>query len=379
MIRIFLAWILISVFLVGAGMLQEKKQKETQKRHIDVVFAIDVSGSMERIITAAQKKIWAIVNELVSAKPTPELRVGLIAYRGEMENCYGGRGFKVWDLSSDLDKVYQILMKLKTGGGNRECVGRAIYEAVNSISWSKSKKDLKVLFILGNEPANQDSNKAKYGYKVTAPEAIKNDIMINTIYCGNYPGVNQGWREIARLADGAFAQIGIEGKVISINTPMDKELAELNARLTKTYIPYGAEAQKRMESLKKTDKHAAQLGKGVLAERALARAGKAYEGKAKRWDLVEASKDKDFKLEEIDEENLPEQMRKMNLKERKEYIQKMAKEREEIKKKILELSKKRQEYIRQQMKKMKLGGEFDRVIIQTLKKQAGKKGFRFEK
>jgi hypothetical protein len=48
---------------------------------IEVVFALDTTGSMGDLIAGAKQKIWAIADELASAKPTPELRIGLVAYR----------------------------------------------------------------------------------------------------------------------------------------------------------------------------------------------------------------------------------------------------------------------------------------------------------
>jgi hypothetical protein len=127
------------------------------------------------------------------------------------------------------------------------------------------------------------------------------------------------------------------------------------------------------------DKETEKLGQCVVAERACAKSGMAYQGKAGRWDLVEAMKDKDFKFEDVKKENLPEEMRKMNQEGQKTYIEKKAKEREDIKQNIIELSKKRDAYIQEEMKKLKpVGDAFDQVIIGTLRKQAEKKGFKFE-
>src|SRR5688500_8491485 len=50
------------------------------KPRIDVVFCIDCSGSMGGVIETAKQKVWAIVNETARAKPSPELRIGLIGY-----------------------------------------------------------------------------------------------------------------------------------------------------------------------------------------------------------------------------------------------------------------------------------------------------------
>lgn len=365
--------------LGGGKIAPSPANGEQAKSHIDLVIAIDVSGSMEQIIAAAQKKIWTIINQMASAKPSPALRIGLIAYRGENEECYGGKGFKVWDLSDDLDKVYQQLMGLKTDNGERECVGRAIYEAANSMNWEKSKGTLRVMFILGNEPANQDSDQQRYGYKVASTAAIKNDININTIYCAQSgEGATPEWKEIAQLADGSFAVIGLEGRIVEIPTPMDAKLVDLNTELNKTYLSYGRAGKEKAELQVEMDKAAGAVGGASnLAQRAQAKGGEGYNNE--KWDLVDAAKKKDFKLDDIKDEELPEELKKLSPEERKAFIDTKAKERKEVQEKIVELGKERDAYIKAELKKQKpQGDEFDQVILKTLQRQGEKKGFKFQ-
>ena len=386
--RMMLLLLLAGMLFLGNVLSAENnvadKNKDGKKKTIDLVFAIDVSGSMDHIITAAQKKVWAIVNQMASVKPMPSLRIGLIAYRGQNEECFGGTGFKCWDLSENLDLVYKQLMSLSTDGGATECVGRAIYEATNSMSWDKSKDGLKVLFVLGNEPANQDPDQEKYGYKKVASDAIKQNISINTVYCAQgAEGATPEWKEIAALSDGAFSTISLEGRVVEIATPMDKEIVLLNGKLNNTYMAYGARGRKSMELQQSMDSAANSVSgsaapAGGLAERAVAKSGNAY--RSGDWDLVDRSKDKDFKMEDVKDEELPDEMKKMSMEERKAYIEKKIKEREEVQKQIRELGEKREQYIKEEMKKQKLvGDEFDQVIMKTLREQAEKKGFEFEK
>jgi len=42
---------------------------------------LDTTGSMGGLIEGAKQKIWSIANEMISAQPTPELKLGLIGYR----------------------------------------------------------------------------------------------------------------------------------------------------------------------------------------------------------------------------------------------------------------------------------------------------------
>jgi hypothetical protein len=48
---------------------------------IEVVFVLDTTGSMGGLIQSAKEKIWSIASTMATAKPTPEIRMGLVAYR----------------------------------------------------------------------------------------------------------------------------------------------------------------------------------------------------------------------------------------------------------------------------------------------------------
>ena len=84
-----------------------------QTPKIDVVFVLDTTGSMGGLIKTAKEKIWAIASTMASAQPTPELRIGLVAYR-DRGDAYVTR---VVDLSDDLDSVYATLMDFQADGG----------------------------------------------------------------------------------------------------------------------------------------------------------------------------------------------------------------------------------------------------------------------
>src|SRR5262245_1049263 len=79
------------------------------KPHIEVVFVLDTTGSMDGLIDGAKQKIWSICNKIASGRPTPDLKVGLVAYR-DRGDAYVT---KVFDLSDDLDAVHSNLMGFK--------------------------------------------------------------------------------------------------------------------------------------------------------------------------------------------------------------------------------------------------------------------------
>ncbi len=52
-----------------------------QRPKVEVVFALDTTGSMGGLIAAAKEKIWSIATTLASSDPAPELRICLVSYR----------------------------------------------------------------------------------------------------------------------------------------------------------------------------------------------------------------------------------------------------------------------------------------------------------
>src|SRR5689334_14875022 len=69
---------------------------------VEVVFCLDTTGSMGGLIAGAKQKIWAICNQIAGGKPSPDLKVGLVAYRDRGDEYIT----KVFDLTEDLDAIH---------------------------------------------------------------------------------------------------------------------------------------------------------------------------------------------------------------------------------------------------------------------------------
>ena len=86
-------------------------------------------------------------------------------------------------------------------------------------------------------------------------------------------------------------------------------------------------------------------------------------------------------LEKVKDEELPEEMKGMNAEERKAYVEKKAEERKVIQAKIQEAAKKRADFITEKRKETAGSEEntLDAVMLKTVRDQAIKKEFKFEK
>src|SRR4051794_24266330 len=48
---------------------------------VELVFALDTTGSMSGLIDGAKRKIWSIAQFIAQGQPKPDVRIGLVAYR----------------------------------------------------------------------------------------------------------------------------------------------------------------------------------------------------------------------------------------------------------------------------------------------------------
>ena len=121
---------------------------------VELVFALDTTGSMSGLIDGAKRKIWSIAQFIAHGQPKPDVRIGLVAYR-DIGDAYVTR---FYDLSDDLDDVFEHLSSFEAGGGGDtpEHVSKALYDAIYKTSWTKDQSALKQIYLVGDAPPHTD-------------------------------------------------------------------------------------------------------------------------------------------------------------------------------------------------------------------------------
>jgi hypothetical protein len=348
------------------------QQATNGAKKVDLVIALDTSSSMDGLIDAARQKLWDVVNLLSHAKPTPVLRVGLISYGNDGYDSKKGWVRKDVELTTNLDDVYEKLFALRTNGGS-EYVARAVHDATGEMKWDQDQGTLKIIFVAGNEAANQDP---QITVERALGEAKQKGIFVNAIYCGGDGAFEaQGWRQVAALGSGKYAAID-QNRVVAIATPMDGELAKLSNELNKTYVGYGVVAKEKAANQASMDSAAGSSGAPVAASRAAAKASVLYRND--EWDLVDARAHGKKDIGRMKAEELPAPMRGMDEKQRAEFLDKKAKERSELQKRIADLSGKRDQFIQTERKKQAAGPKtFDDAVTGSIRTEAESAGFAF--
>jgi Mg-chelatase subunit ChlD len=340
---------------------------------LEMVFVLDTTGSMGGLIDGAKQRIWGIINEVMQKPSKPRVRVGLVAYR-DLGDEYVT---KLLPLTEDLDKAYTTLMDYQAGGGGDtpENVRKALAEGVRNAGWSQAGRGMaQIVFLVGDAPPQNYSQEPDV--LVTTAEAVRKNMIVNTIQCGDLPGTREIWQTIALRGEGKYFAIAQDGGVQAIATPYDAKLAKLAAKLGKTYVSYGDKRKREAQVLAQAateSRITMDAAAGAQAERAMNKAVNSFQYDG---DLVQDVENETVKVKDIKTEQLPEDMQKLSVAEREKLIAQRIAERQKVRAEILELSKKRDAFIAEERKKQGQSSGFDTAVSAALKEQLLKKGIK---
>lgn len=350
-------------------------ETNAKNNRVKIALLLDTSSSMDGLINQAKSQLWDIVNEFTHAKcgddSRPVLQIAIYQYGNDGLSSQEGYIQQVLNFSSDLDEISEKLFSLRTNGGEEYC-GEVIQTSLKQLDWGNNPDNLKMIFIAGNEPFTQ----GKLNYRDAVTNAKKKDIVVNTIFCGNYEeGIHTDWKKGAVLTGGDYMAIDHNREVVYIKTPYDDSIIKLNRKLNGTYVSYGALGSSKIQMQSAQDANAMELEEAVAVKRAVSKSSRLYNNK--NWDLVDAHADKEFDVDKIAKDELPEVLRNKSKKEIASYIESKKTEREEIQKEIQNLNTKRDAYILKN-KKDNTTGELENVMLKAIKKQAKVKNYSWE-
>lgn len=363
------------LFVLPAVAAEPNPQRDGRPR-VQIALLLDTSSSMDGLIGQAKEQLWKVVNTFATARregKQPSLQLALYEYGKSSLPREGGYIRQIVPFTEDLDRVSEELFALRTNGGDEFC-GQVIQKATQQLEWSKSKEDLKLIYIAGNEPFTQGPVK----YSTAIKAATEHGIVVNTIHCGSeQEAVNGKWKDAAALADGSFMTIDQNRAVAHVTAPQDAEIARLGMELNKTYVGYGRRGHEAAARQAAQDSNAMGMSLGSGTQRALSKASAYYDNSG--WDLVDGTKKGAVKLDEVKDEELPDEMKKLDAKGREAFLAEKAKQREELQKQINALNEQRNKYVAAEMKKQAETGTatLDQALIESAKTQGRKKAFSF--
>lgn len=345
---------------------------------MQVVFTLDVTGSMGSLINAARDKIWSIANSLRQSNSQIDLEIGVVAYRDRGDEFVT----KIIELNPDIDQVFAELNALSANGGGDEpeSVNQALKDAVNAIHWDQSPSTIRTIFLVGDCPPHMNYRK-DVPYQETCQQALSKDIVINTIQMGSNGTTRMIWQEIASLTRGEFNNTDMNVNQVAISTPFDEELKRKTMELEKSKTYYG-------------DKTVVEEQVQIKETKIQAASTMTVETAARRADYYNAAGyDDDFfgdneiisdiaagtvSLDEIEESDLPTDLQAVPVAERKEYLDTLVANRLEVQAEIESLIMQREVYITNNNSADVLENSLSNKVLQSVKKQAAAKDIKID-
>jgi hypothetical protein len=365
----------LSLALCLAFALAARARADEAPRPVDVVICLDQSGSMNELLDACRKKLWDLCSILAQARPAPRLRLALLSFGGP-ENERDGHVVLRQPFTEDLDVVYERLMEL-AAGGSVENVGGVLRRSLDRLEWSQERGALKLIFIAGNETADQDR---QHPFRDVCRDALQRSVVVHAIFCG--PDAAEGdaatWREVARWGGGEYAAIDPQRGTVSIETPYDQDMIRLSEALNATYLPFGARGQASSQRQVAQDANSNGYGASCGASRAAAKATGVYSNGA--WDLVDARAQEEFDWTMIAEADLPEALRGKTPAERDALISALRAQRAALQQQIQGLARQRQAFIDEELARRATdtSRSIDTAMARAVRTPAEARGVRFD-
>ncbi|WP_420628400.1 vWA domain-containing protein [Candidatus Leptofilum sp.] len=168
--------------------------------NLDLVFLIDVTGSMSNELSQLQANLPDFVNHLATLSATVNLRLGLVMYRdqGKLDAS------QLFDFTEDTALFADQLATLTAVGGGdyAEAMNDGLYQAVTRLSWRT--ESAKLLIIVGDAPPRATDANAPT-FEETSTIAAEQDIIIYTVGSDGLDAEGVAtYQQIAQIGNGRF-------------------------------------------------------------------------------------------------------------------------------------------------------------------------------
>jgi hypothetical protein len=121
--------------------------------NVDIVFAVDATGSMGDEIRYLQSELLDIIERVKDKHSNINLRLGSIFYRDRSDAYL----IKHSSLSGNIEKTSAFIREQNAGGGGDfpEAVDAAMFYAVSNFDWNKNAR-ARLLFLVLDAPPHED-------------------------------------------------------------------------------------------------------------------------------------------------------------------------------------------------------------------------------
>ncbi|MBI2345356.1 MAG: VWA domain-containing protein [Deltaproteobacteria bacterium] len=177
---------------------------------VDVVFALDTTGSMYDEIGQLRETLQAIVTQTGQLNPSLALRLGLVLFRDRGDEYVT----QVTDLTSDVAAIQEQIDGAEANGGGdyRESVSAALHDAVRTVHWSAADAEAaRLIFLIGDAPPHLDYAQEPH-YLEEALMALRQGIKIYPVAASGIDDAGEYvFRQLSLLTMAKFIFISYNG------------------------------------------------------------------------------------------------------------------------------------------------------------------------
>jgi hypothetical protein len=308
---------------------------------IQIALLLDTSGSMDDLLEQAKTEFWYLVDELMYAYDgyqAPQLEIALYEYGNKRLGRHTDYIRMAVPLTSDLDWIASELWNLRPKG-RKEYAGMVIDRAVEELDWSRNPRDIRMIFIAGNE----SFHRGPVNPRRAIDKACDRGIEVHTLFAGNYEtGYELGWEEAGSYC-GTYSALDLSRRLDLYPTVYDADIVALNVYYNQTFLPYGAYGRTYYDRCIRQDRYFRDYGNQWLAIRTAVKCGPYYRNP--HWDLIDALDAGYIRLEDIPNGDLPPELRGLPRYQQLQIIERYRNERKKLRRQILDLNNNRRREI----------------------------------
>lgn len=170
---------------------------------LDVVFVLDVTGSMSSELREAKERVGQLAEALRDARTGERVRLGVVAFRDRKDDYIT----KISPLTRDVEVTQRFLAGLAAAGGGDypEDVLAALSVAIRDMKWGPAERRI---FLIGDAPAHLDYPDNPPS-EVLIAEAREARIVVDGIGCRSLSPQGQVFfRDFAYGTEGRYQHIG---------------------------------------------------------------------------------------------------------------------------------------------------------------------------
>lgn len=168
---------------------------------VDIVFAVDATGSMQDEINYLKAELNDVINRIKDTLPDIDLRLGSVFYRDHTDDYLT----RTSPLSADISQTTKFIEQQNAGGGgdHPEAVEAALDKAINHMEWSTNAV-ARIVFLVLDAPPHNNPEIQQYLRQLSIKAAQKGVRIVPVACSGTNKPMEYLMRSLSLATNGSY-------------------------------------------------------------------------------------------------------------------------------------------------------------------------------